>query len=273
MLVRFLLPLVVLALPASAGASDPESAHIHGVAYDLGADRPVANATLEFVGYANCDSDEEIFRASVQTEKDGEFQASLPVGSHGLRISAQDLKSMRGCIPIAATADIERCSRMPAPFGQQSLILRTASPSSKFPADILSNHPCAQVEASVCSALSLPNKILSKRVVLMDEEQHPVANVKLEFHAYSMGPGELFGSVITDSQGGADLAPIYAQEEAKGYKALMNYVTLGGRFWFQLDLSPEPDQPLQIVRLVKWRCHGEDELQAVPDQPSSTEAR
>ena len=124
--------------------------------------------------------------------------------------------------------------------------MRTARVASKYPADISSNHPCAQRSLGVCAPLSLPDRVLSKRVLLLDEEDRPLANVDLEFHAYSMGPGELFGAVHTDGEGGADLGPIYAAEEARGFRARRNYVILN-RSMFTLDLTPRTNRYKSFV--------------------------
>ena len=46
-----LLVLLLVALPASAMAETPEHAHIKGVLYDIGADRPVSKTAFEIVSY------------------------------------------------------------------------------------------------------------------------------------------------------------------------------------------------------------------------------
>jgi len=193
-----LLVLLLIALPVSTMAETPEHVHIKGVLYDIGADRPVSNTAFEIVSYSTCDSDDEIFRTPVHTGEKGEFEASLPVGSRDLRIAVpSELKPIRACIQISSREQIATCStrlRMAPPFREQGLIVGTASVSSKYPPDIRSEHPCAQGFTGVCGALSLANKILSKRLAWLDEEDRPIANVKLEFHSHSMGPGELFGS-------------------------------------------------------------------------------
>ena len=259
--------LLLTAVLSVLGADSEESSTVKLVVYDVGAGHPLVHAVVEVVVYAECKGDREIHRFSATTGDNGEFESSLPVGEHFISIVSQ-LGSIQGCVNIASEKQITTCSRlmrMQPPFQNQTLIARSAGQSSKYSPDLLSFHPCGQAVPSVCATPSKSVRISAKRVVFVDEEKRPIANEILEFRHYDFGPGEVFGSVTTDSAGGVDLFPIYAAQETKGFRnGSEDVVTLNGSM-FHLEISPQSSKASQRVMLVKWHCGGEQHLRAAPD--------
>lgn len=248
---------LLMALSGSALSPDPaKTSKIDVVVYDIGADRPVAHASVEVIVYSDCASGTEILRSSVLTGEHGEFQISLPIGDHLLLVTAPLGAPVRACVTIASAKEIESCGGKKAPSAMQRLFVRTVSSSRKFPSDILISHPCAASNHSVCDPLSLPNTISSRHVVFVDDENRPIANLTLDFRKYSKVVGESFGSVTTDSEGVADLSPIYDHPNAAG-----SLVQAG----FLLKLSRAPTDQLQRIKVVRWQCGGKEQWQATSE--------
>jgi hypothetical protein len=258
MKIRSILVLFLMGLSTSVFPQNPDNASkIDCVVYDIGADRPVAHTTVEFVVYSDCASGPEILRSSALTGEHGEFQTSLPVGQHLLSVTSPLTPPVRRCINIASAKEIESCGSRTL----QRLLVRTVSGHRPLPADILDAYPCAPYSPTVCEALNLPRIISSKHAVFMDDKNRPFANATLEFRRYSKARGELFGTATTDSEGAADLSAIYAHPNAAGSLA---YVAVN-KSTFLLELSLAPTNQPQRIRVVKWQCGGQEHAQATSE--------
>jgi len=261
-----------MALVTSAlSAESNKPSGVNFLVYDIDADHPVARTQVEVAVNSNCASGQETRRFSAATGENGEFEASLPIGEHLLTVTAPFSAPVAKCVDIASAQQIKRCTggfRMNGPFIPQTFIVRSVKPSSKCPSDVLNSHPCDQVVKSVCFPLNLPNTISSNYVLFTNEESRPLASVILEFRRVSMGVGELLGSVTTNSDGGADLSPIYALPLGKGLvnvKIAESSSNEGLQGGFQLDLRPTSSGSSQRVKILKWRCHGREQLAATTE--------
>lgn len=258
MKIRCILVQFLMGLSTSVFSQNPDNASkIDFVVYDIGADRPVAHTTVEFVVYTNCASGPEILRSSALTGEHGEFQTSLPVGQHLLSVTSPLTPPVRRCVDIASAKEIESCGSRTL----QRLIVRMVSGHRPLPADILDAYPCAPYSPTVCEALSLPRIISSKHVVFIDDKDRPFANTTLEFRRYSKANGELFGTTTTDSVGAADLSVIYAHPNAAGS---LDYVAVN-KSTFLLELSRAPTNQPQRIKVVKWQCGGQEHAQATSE--------
>lgn len=266
-----ILAVLMLLVAATLGAEPRNTSHVNFVVYDISSDRPVARSMVEVAVNSDCASGQEMLRFSAATGEHDEFEASLPIGEHLLSVTAPPSSVVKHCVDVSSAEWIKRCTHnlYKGWDSRQTVIVRTVGQSSKYRGDILSFHPCQQAAPNVCSRLGLPHNISSKYVIFADEEKRPIANAILEFREYGMGFGStIVASVTTNSEGGADLGPVYVSQETKRYPASQYWITLNGSSplqGFLLDLSAAPSNSQQRVKILKWRCHGEEQLEATTE--------
>lgn len=271
-IVAILRALIVVLLPTWGLTQELEKIKVNLLVYDISADRAVDQTSVAIVVYRDCASQSAIFRTSVLTGEQGEAQTYLPVGAHVISFAAPGMRLARGCIGISSKKEIGRCSVRPptAPQAVQLLIVRTLSGVGEYPPDVILNHPRMQIIQTVCNPLNLPvPDITSKRLLVVNDADLPLANTELEFRENARGVGQLIGSVLTDGNGVANLSQIYRALDAKGdlaslekirkfTPAAMLTVRVNGS---SLRMTPNPTESVQRIKVVKRRCNGHEQSQ------------
>jgi len=87
--------------------------------------------------------------------------------------------------------------------------------------------------------------------MLVDPDDNPIRNARLEFSEYTKGKGKHIASLATDASGIADVSSL------EGIRVLRMSITserASGEFLIEFSKGGAPSQ--QTIKIFRWRCRG-----------------
>jgi 5-hydroxyisourate hydrolase-like protein (transthyretin family) len=260
-----LLSLALLCVAQSPSRAESTAATISGTIDDVDSGQPLSNTHIEVQLFPPehsrrklldqfCvpnDAAQPLFAFTFTTDPNGSFRLTAPGGDYLAKVTIPQREPVFGCIFFDTEESVRRCGADPSSLRiHQYLLVRTMKSIPGFSGDMLSSSACAPYQPSPCDPLRVPNRIETKKIVLLNSQGSPIRDARLEFHEYTKGKAKFIASLMTDAAGVADVSSLLETGGLLRMSVDSEYAS--GEFLIEFAKGGTPGQ--QTIKFFHWRC-------------------